>query len=151
MNVDTFEGNPSIKWYFVLAIPLMVTIMIVSFITKHVPGSNHPTPHELSRYDRIFRHLAASRPHAFTREGPIQHFKPKGFVSRVIFWLLKHWFHPSKLLPKPQSTGEPGEGSLGPWTKIKCFLLEYWGTQIQTKDKSVSAGDAEIKEGGSNA
>lgn len=35
MNVDTFQQNPSLKWYFISAVPLMIIILLAWLTTKH--------------------------------------------------------------------------------------------------------------------
>ena len=35
MNVDTFQQNPSLKWYFISVVPLMVIILLAWLTTKH--------------------------------------------------------------------------------------------------------------------
>lgn len=35
MNVDTFQQSPSLKWYFVSVVPLMICILLAWLTTKH--------------------------------------------------------------------------------------------------------------------
>ena len=35
MNVDTFQKNPSLKWYFISVVPLMIVISVAWLATKH--------------------------------------------------------------------------------------------------------------------
>lgn len=35
MNVDTFQQNPSLRWYFISVVPLMIVILLAWLATKH--------------------------------------------------------------------------------------------------------------------
>src|SRR5690242_12466994 len=34
MNVDTFEGNPSIKWFFITSVPVLATVLVLWYGVK---------------------------------------------------------------------------------------------------------------------
>ncbi|KAF1986381.1 hypothetical protein K402DRAFT_431339 [Aulographum hederae CBS 113979] len=130
MNVDTFKGDPSIKWYFISAAPMMLLILVLQFIIKHVPGSDHPTVYERSAYKRRFREMAAKHPELWTHKGPRLYVYPKTVVGRTKWRLLMKWFRAENLVVKSQPAEAMGDNMLGPWAKMKCYLLKVWLGQI---------------------
>ena len=57
MNVDTFQQSPSLRWYFISAVPLMILILLAWLATKHwtrrdvkQSGSRLPDGSPLSLY-----------------------------------------------------------------------------------------------------
>ena len=51
MNVDTFTNNPSIKWYFIVAIAMMAVVLLGWFLVKHLLLQSRQTPYSRGIYD----------------------------------------------------------------------------------------------------
>ena len=41
MNVDTFRGDPSLKWYFIAAVPLMVLVLLAWLTTRQMTRKDY--------------------------------------------------------------------------------------------------------------
>ena len=38
MNVDVLSNNPSIRWYFIVAIPFTVLVLVVAALMQNAPA-----------------------------------------------------------------------------------------------------------------
>ena len=145
MNVDTFQENPSIKWYFIAAVPLMVLVLILWYTLKHALQSRHRTPYQRGIYEHLYHDLASINPTLWSRGGPRRGVEPLGFYSRLRWWFLRHWFDPKRTIARPRS--DPDEdidaSDLGAWARMKRMLARRWLGTIDARRRA-SISESEI-------
>ncbi|KAE9961460.1 hypothetical protein BLS_002032 [Venturia inaequalis] len=140
MNVDTFqveEGYPSIKWYFIAAVPLMVVVIVLYLFIKSVVSNRRDNPLQRGVYEQIYDQFAEERPELWSRTGPRSHIMPKGRWSKIKWYIVKSWFHPSKTITK-RNYSEIDK--MGVWARIQRQLAEKW---LKTIDIVPGSGDLE--------
>lgn len=99
MNVDTFSANPSIKWYFIAAIPFMFGVLTFYFLMKGGSSdSRRRSPRERIVYESFFQEMAARNPTLWSRNGPRDYVRVEGRFARVKWWLIKYWLRPVELV-----------------------------------------------------
>lgn len=146
MNVDTFSGNPSIKWYFIAAIPLMVLVFIFWYVIKHFLARRRQTPYQRGIYESLFHELATKYPLLWSRSGPRDFVKPQGLFDRVRWGLILYWNCPEKTITAGDEDSE--YDGLGAWSRLKRTLTRRWTSQIRKLDhRSDSASENSLEEG----
>jgi hypothetical protein len=128
MNVDTFEGNPSIKWFFITSIPVLVTVLILWYGVKHSLSTQRQNPLRRGVYEVLYHDLATEYPHLWTRRGPRDNITMIGAFSLIKWRLVRRWFGSEKL----QKRGEynPAINEFGAWSRIKECLVRRWLPQM---------------------
>ncbi|KAI9801678.1 MAG: hypothetical protein M1833_002360 [Piccolia ochrophora] len=152
MNVDTFENNPSMKWYFVAAIPLMLLVLVLYYALRSLLRASQRPANKRSIYESLFASLATSNPSLFTRTGPRPSIRPTGPLNRLKWSLILLWSaasqSPSSLQrTSPSSTtaapdvGTPNatDDALSSWTRIKRHFIRTWTAQIARSPSAVDA------------
>ncbi|KAF3045081.1 Guanine nucleotide exchange factor lte1 [Didymella heteroderae] len=129
MNVDTFEGNPSIKWFFITSIPVLATVLILWYGVKHSLSTQRQNPLRRGVYEALYHDLATDYPHLWTRRGPRDNITMVGAFALIKWRLVRRWFGSEKL----QKRGEynPAIDEFGTWSRIKQFLVRKWLPQLQ--------------------
>lgn len=124
MNVDTFSNDPSIKYYFATAVPVMLLVLILWYIIKHALARRRQTPYQRGVYEHLFRDLATAYPQLWSRSGPRQFIRPQGMLGRTKWNLIVYWNQPGK------TSGAPGPDSddddLGAWARCKRMLTRRY-------------------------
>lgn len=141
MNVDTFASDPSIKWYFIAAIPFMILVLAAYFLTKRLASRHRRSPHQRGLYERFFHEMARTSPMLWSRTGPRDHVVPKGRIARVKWALIRSWLRPERTIRgahDPDDDGNILAGSggsdgdeLDTISRIKRYLSRRWTEQIQ--------------------
>ncbi|GAM43725.1 hypothetical protein TCE0_060f18769 [Talaromyces pinophilus] len=99
MNVDTFSTNPSIKWYFIAAIPFMFGVLTFYFLMKRGSSdSRRRSPRERLMYETFFQEMAAQNPTLWSRNGPRDYVRIEGRFARLKWGLIKYWLRPVDLV-----------------------------------------------------
>ncbi|KAI9815160.1 MAG: hypothetical protein M1832_005562 [Thelocarpon impressellum] len=146
MNVDTFADNPSIKWYFITAVPFMAAIIGMWFVLRHVLVLQRRTPYQRGVYERLFAEMAAAHPRLWSRNGP-RPVAPTTFVGRLKWRLIKRWAAPEKTIraggDDDVSATARGDDDLSGWSRVKRQLMRRWSSQITF----VARSDAESTAG----
>lgn len=62
MNVDTFDSNPSIKWWFIVAVAMMLLTLFLWWAIKHCLRSRRQDPHTRGIYEHMYHDLAIQYP-----------------------------------------------------------------------------------------
>ncbi|KAI9843557.1 MAG: hypothetical protein M1837_006233 [Sclerophora amabilis] len=147
MNVDTFAGDPSIKWYFIVAVPFMILILVFWFITKHLLARRRQTPYQRGIHEQFFHDLATAYPSLWTRSGPRDFVAPAGFLHRLKWRIVTAWADPGKTI-RIESDG--GDDGLGSWSRFKRYLIRKWSAEIRTANLVRPAGalDSLLEQGG---
>jgi len=133
MNVDAFQpsgtGYPSIKWYFVAAVPLMCLVVVLYFTFKRADRfDGRHDPVQRGAYEHIFQDFAASFPELWTRAGPRPGVRPRGLRAAAQWRLLSFWFDPRRTVAaRPLSDVD----EMGLWARAKRRVARRWLAQLQ--------------------
>ncbi|KAL8631978.1 hypothetical protein Q9189_002242 [Teloschistes chrysophthalmus] len=146
MNVDTFSGNPSIKWYFVSAVPLMTIVLILWYIIKHVLARRRQTPYQRGVYEHLFHDLAASYPQLWSRAGPRPFIRPQGMMGRLKWNLILYWNQADKTVRSGAPDPDSDDDDLGAWARCKRTLTRRWTSQLRPA-APVGISSAALEEG----
>ncbi|KAF2807640.1 uncharacterized protein BDZ99DRAFT_61992 [Mytilinidion resinicola] len=144
MNVDTFSNDPSIKWFFISAFPLMITVLICWYGIKHTLASQRQDPLRRGVYETLFQELSANHPSLWSRRGPRTDLVPVGWLSSIRWRLVTSWFAPERTIAAKGY--DPANEELGVWSRVKRFLVRQWLGRIQfmpATHASASAPDLE--------
>lgn len=131
MNVDTFSDNPSIKWYFLTAVPMMLLVFILWFATKNFLARQRQTPYQRGIYENLFLHLSTTYPQLWSRSGPLPSARPRGFLNRLKWRLVLYWNTPEKTIRAGPSGEDSEYDGLGAWSRLKRTLTRRWTSEIQ--------------------
>lgn len=69
MNVDIFESEPDVKYYFASAV-LMMVVLVGWYFKKHLLARRRQTPYQGGIYEHLFFELATTYPRLRSRSGP---------------------------------------------------------------------------------
>ena len=134
MNVDLFVDNPSIKWFFISAVPLMVLVLISWYILKHMLVRNRQTPYSRGLYERLFLDLATRYPRLWSRSGPREYIVPRSRSQRFKWWLVRRWNEADRTIRNTLGAEDQFDG-LGSWSKLKRILSRRWTAEISSTDQ----------------
>ena len=129
MNVDTFEENPSIKWFFITSVPVLLTVLILWYGVKHSLSTQRQNPLRRGVYETLYQDLATSYPHLWTRRGPRSDLIMAGTLGLVKWHLVTRWFGSEKLQKK--GTYNAAVDEFGSWSRIKQSLVRRWLPELR--------------------
>lgn len=134
MNVDTFHNDPSIKWYFIVAVPFMLMILACWYILKHLLARQRQTPYQRGIYENFFHDMAVHNPLLWTRSGPRDDVVPRTRLDKIRWALVRYWSRPEKTIrvSDDATDGEGGPDDLGTWNRCKRHLIRMWTNQLST-------------------
>jgi hypothetical protein len=139
MNVDTFENNPSIKWWFIATVPLFVVMILGWYLIKHTLASQRQDPLRRGVYESLFHEFAVDHPVLWSRRGPRQGIVPVGWWSGVKWRLVTAWFAPERTVAARGY--DPGDEELGVWSRVKRGLARRWLANMATMPRPSDAAD----------
>lgn len=139
MNVDTFSENPSIKWYFLTAIPMMALVFILWFTTKTFLARQRQTPYQRGIYENLFFNLSTTYPQLWSRSGPLPSVRPRGFFNRLKWRLVLYWNTPEKTTRAGPTGEDSGFDGLGAWSRLKRTLTHRWTSEILELSPSIDS------------
>lgn len=152
MNVDTFANNPSIKWYFVAAVPMMLLVLIFWYVIKHFLARRRQTPYQRGIYETLFHELATKYPILWSRSGPRDLIRPQSMMDRFKWRLVLYWNRPGKTIKAGPVDEDSEFDGLGAWSRLKRTLTRRWTSQIRRIDKSnLDVSSTALEEGDANA
>lgn len=133
MNVDTFEGNPSIKWFFITSAPVLFTVLALWYGVKHSISTQRQSTLRRGVYEALYQDLATDYPHLWTRRGPRDDLCVAGLFNLIKWRLITHWFDKTMIVSEKYS---PAVDEFGTWSRIKQYLVHRWlpGLSIVTSD-----------------
>ncbi|KAL8774961.1 MAG: hypothetical protein Q9209_000440 [Squamulea sp. 1 TL-2023] len=131
MNVDIFGNDPSIKWYFVSAVPLMTVVLSLWYIIKHVLARRRQTPYQRGIYEHLFHDLASDYPTLWSRAGPRKFIRPQGMMGRLKWALILYWNRPEKTVRSGAPDPDSDADDLGAWARCKRTLTRRWTSQLR--------------------
>lgn len=137
MNVDTFANDPSIKWYFIAAVPFMLCVLVLWYLLKHVFARQRQTPYRRGIYESFFQDMATTNPSLWSRTGPRGYVVPKGRLAKIKWHLIRSWSRPEKTIRANVAGdgGSHGDDDLGAVSKLKRWLIRRWTAQIQDENR----------------
>jgi hypothetical protein len=141
MNVDLFQnspGFPSIKWYFIAAVPLMILVILIYMFIKSSVSNRRENPLRRGVYEEIYYNFATDHPQLWSRAGPRSYVVPKGLFSKLKWMVVKRWFDPKKTINKRRITGVD---EMSVWERLKRILAQRWLSEIKLAPGS---GDEEM-------
>lgn len=133
MNVNTFEANPHIRYYFASAVPLMVVVLLFWYLTKHSLAQQRQTPYQRGIYESMFYQMAEDYPHLWARTGPREGIRPQNRLDRIKWGLLKTWNDPRKTIRKDRGE-DSGYDDLGASARLKRMLTRRWTSELRSFD-----------------
>ncbi|CUS11241.1 unnamed protein product [Tuber aestivum] len=143
MNVDTFAESPSVKWYFIVAVPFMVAVVISWYLLKHWLTRHRQSPHRRGVYEALYADLHNRRPELWSRAGPRNYVQPKGRASKIKWWLMLHWMSPKRLLPPRPPAGQAlDDEPIGAYNRLKRYLVRKWTPEIEVINGSAHEPEA---------
>ncbi|KAF2147083.1 uncharacterized protein K452DRAFT_293563 [Aplosporella prunicola CBS 121167] len=161
MNVDTFAGEgenlPSIKWYFISAVPLMVFVFLFWYFFKHgisarLPGRGYDNNAPMQRgvYEHLFHEWNEEYSSLWSRTGPRATAADKGIrpglINRLKWKLIAHWFKPEKTI---RVRGYDPHEDLSFWGQVKRNLARRWLSEIAlSKDERAARVSGSISGSG---
>lgn len=131
-DVNTFESNPSIKWWFVTSALIFVFVVLLYFIFKmneHSPRNTKSLRRE--GYEALYEKFARFHPKLWSVEGPDNDFKPANRGHFLKWRLLKTWFDADKVkIEQAKNTDEENFGTVGILSVIRRWLAWRWLDEI---------------------
>ena len=134
MQVDIFASTPSVKWYFIAAVLMMLAVFSSWFLFKRFSEGATQSPYTRGVYEQLFQDLAASYPRLWTREGPLHSARLRSGPDRLKWWFIKRWSSPKRTGNVQTANGERVFDGLGTWSHFKRQMMKRWTAQIQTTD-----------------
>ena len=129
MNVDTFHADPSIRYYFASAVPLMVLVLLFWYLIKHSLAHERQTPYQRGIYEDMFYKMANKYPKLWARTGPREGIKAQSLLGRLKWRLIMFWNDPEKTIQK-RPGGDSDYDDLGAWARFKRILTRRWTSEI---------------------
>ena len=138
MNVDTFQPDPSIKYYFVSAVPLMILVLLFWYFIKHSLAHERQTPYQRGIYEDLFYKMATNYPRLWSRAGPREGIRPQSKLGRLKWRLIMYWNDPTRTIRKgPADNTEYDD--LSAWPRLKRNLTRRWTSQMHSFDSMSSS------------
>ena len=138
MNVDIFNsGDPSIRYYFASAIPMMVLVLFLWYFIKHVLATERQTPYQRGIYENMFYQMALAHPQLWSRSGPRPEINPKTPLGRLKWRLIVWWNQPEKTIRAGKQDSEYDD--LGAVASLKRILTRRWTSQITGYDNEITS------------
>ncbi|KAF1963386.1 hypothetical protein CC80DRAFT_521428 [Byssothecium circinans] len=142
MNVDTFESNPPIKWFFASALPLLLVMMASWYIIKHAVASQKQDPLRRGVYETLYHSLSIEHPNLWTRKGPRMGVVPVGWWADLKWQLLQRWYNPDRTLAtRGSGSFGPGDEELGIYSRVKRNLARRWLSDLPVMPMTSSQAD----------
>jgi hypothetical protein len=151
MNVDTFEPNPSIKWFFIASVPLLVVVCMLWYGVKHTLSAQRQDPLRRGVYESLYYDLSQAHPTLWSRRGPRKGIVPVGWWSSVKWRLVTSWFDAERTLAAKGY--DPGDDNLGVWSRTKRYLVKRWLSELTVLPQTAAAqtvGDPQTVASGSH-
>ena len=154
MNVELFgvDNAPSVKWFFIVAAPLMLVVLISYTILQRQVARSRPDPYPRGIFERLFRELATDYPFLWSRAGPRdllssarnQRTPSTGLPSsptrrgglvrsraeKIKWGLVQRWNAPSDTIARDVRAGSDQFDGLSTWSRLKRTLTRRWTAEI---------------------
>ncbi|KAK7515999.1 uncharacterized protein IWZ02DRAFT_435293 [Phyllosticta citriasiana] len=138
MNVDTFDSNPSIKWYFISLVPLSIFVFCILFAFKRASSMSDksgPSAVQRGAYEHLFHEFADQFPRLWSPNGPRQNIHPRGSFFHGLKWrLVKSWYDPDRTIHA--KAYNPAE-DLGKMARLKRDFTRRWLKELNASPLSL--------------
>ena len=142
MNVDIFNpGDPSLRWYFASAIPMMALVFILWYFIKHALAANRQTPYQRGIYENMFYQMAQAHPQLWSRSGPRPEVTPRTPLGKLKWRLVVWWNRPEKTVGAGKEDSEYDD--LGAVASFKRMLTQRWTSQITVSGNEDASSSSE--------
>ena len=135
MQVSVFANTPSLMWYFVAALPMMLAVFASWYLLKQFLDGARQSPYARGVYEALFQNLATNYPLLWTRTGPRQSLKLSSRLERIKWWLILYWSAPEKTTDAGPVNNDSLFDGLGAWSRLKRRCIRQWTSQIQSTGK----------------
>ncbi|KAK6334370.1 hypothetical protein TWF730_003583 [Orbilia blumenaviensis] len=139
MNVDVFEDNPPIMWYFIASVPFMTVVLISVFILKWFIDRHRRPIYERGVYERLFNDLQQQNADLWSSQGP-REVKPIGFVSHIKWWIIYRF---TKGRASFKGTNIEYDSM---WSRFKQYVVWRWSPDIVFQPQETTWVDKETGE-----
>lgn len=153
MNVDTFEGNPSLKYYFIVSVSFMLFVIVGWYAVKHLLRFKSQVLPKKGIYESFYNEMSDSSPAFWSRYGPRDYILPKGRVDRVKWKLVRRWAAPERTINREvdkKNDIDPAN-DLGTMNRFRRYLMRRWTSQLEEtarNKKTISLEDGDISNDG---
>ncbi|KAJ6258921.1 hypothetical protein Dda_5816 [Drechslerella dactyloides] len=148
MNVDLFQDNPAIKWYFITAAPFMAVVIIAVFMLKWFIDRHRRPIYERAVYERLFNELQQANADLWSSHGP-REVQPIGWTSKLK-WYIIYKFTKNKTTYRGTSIEYDSI-----WSRCKQYLIRRWSPDIafkpQESDWIIDNETGEVRRGRRNS
>ncbi|KAF3928385.1 hypothetical protein ABW21_db0208722 [Orbilia brochopaga] len=148
MNVDLFQDNPAIKWYFITAAPFMTVVVISVFMLKWFIDRHRRPIYERAVYERLFSDLQRANADLWSSHGP-REIQPIGWSSKLK-WYIIYKFTKNRTNYKGTSLEYDSI-----WSRFKQYLILKWSPSIEFKpqesDWVIDKETGEVRRGRRNS
>ena len=148
MNVDIFQNDPSIRWYFASALPMMAVVLIFWYFIKHFLARRRQTPYQRGIYEHLFFELATAYPRLWSRSGPNEWVEPLNTLDKLKWRLINYWNSAAKTTRAGLADPDAEYDDLGAWARFKRNLTRRWISQIRVADFDANTSSTTLEEGG---
>ena len=128
-------------------------MVFLYFFFKHRFQQSRQTPYSRGIYERFFHDLANDYPLLWTRQGPRDNVKPRGWMRYIQWSLIQRWNEPRKTIKNRVDKDRDPLGDLGTISGCKRALTRRWTSEMSVaarvfRDPEASDGDHTEKMGG---
>ena len=135
MQVSVFANTPSLMWYFVAAVPMMLAVFASWYLLKQFLDGARQSPYARGIYAALFQNLATTYPLLWTRTGPRRSIRSSSRIERIKWWLILYWSTPEKTTDASPVNDDSLFDGLGAWSRLKRRYIRQWTSQIQSTGK----------------
>lgn len=130
MNVDIFQGNPPLKWYFIASVPLLLMVFVTYWAFKHYFLQSRQTPYSRGIYERFFAELTERYPSLWSRTGPRSSVKISPFWQRIQWRLIQYWNQPGKTIETLIGREDDQFDGLDTWQHLRKVVTRRWTAEL---------------------
>ena len=125
----------------------MVLVLFGWYFFKHSIARRRQTPYSRGIYEHLFHEMAIQYPSLWSRSGPREGVKPKGFFDRLRWRLILFWNRPGRTVKMGASDDDADYDDLGSWARGKRMVTRRWTSQIRSTNKfSVAESATSLEE-----
>lgn len=133
-EINSDKELPSLKYYFIVAVPLMLIVVLIYLILKQNLNIGPADPIRRGRLDSVYHQFSHDHPQLWSRNGPRDSVNPRGLLSRLKWRFVKSWYAPPRRPAvggltnvnsfQRASTNNPA--NQGPWQRLQYSLARRW-------------------------
>jgi hypothetical protein len=125
----------------------MIIVLISVTLLKSMVDLRREDPLRRSAYESINTQFAINRPDLWSRAGPRTYVEAKGYLSRLKWRLVRHWFEPNRTIARKPLYDI---NDMGLTARLKHSVAKYWLKEINIDPSTNPLREAEFGEAGLN-